>query len=131
MKATPGGYKRILFDVLGVLLIIAGLSLGWLPGPGGIPLILAGLGLLSINNHWAKRIIVYIEKYADNARLIIFPNNKAVKIIHNIIAFILLLVAIWLIAYVTTAFSIGIGISLLAIAMAEVLMNYNLIKKLK
>lgn len=131
MKATPGGYKRILFDVLGVFLIILGLSLGWLPGPGGIPLILAGLGLLSINNHWAKRITKHIEKYADDARLIIFPNLRVVKIIHNIVAFILLLTAIWLIFFIKSAFSIGIGISLLAIAIVEVFMNYNLIKKLK
>ncbi|MEI6237079.1 MAG: PGPGW domain-containing protein [Candidatus Saccharibacteria bacterium] len=130
MKLSPGGYKRIIFDVLGVLLILSGLSIGWLPGPGGIPLILAGLGLLSINNHWAKNAIKHFEKYAKNIRLLVFPNNKIAKYIHNIIAFVLFIVAIWLIVIIETAFSIGLGISCLAIAMAEILLNYILIKKI-
>lgn len=47
--------KRWLTDILGVLLIILGFLIGWLPGPGFIPLVLAGLGLLAINHAWAKR----------------------------------------------------------------------------
>jgi len=130
MKLTPGGYKRILFDVVGVILILVGLSIGWLPGPGGIPLILAGLGLLSINNHWAKNAIKHVEKYAKNIKLLLFPNNKLAKYIHNFIAFILFIIALWLIVIIGTPFSIGLGISCLAIAMAEILLNYNLIKKM-
>ena len=48
--------KRVLTDVAGYLLLVAALLTGWLPGPGGIPLALAGLGLLSIHNVWAKRL---------------------------------------------------------------------------
>lgn len=58
----PDKLKRILTDTAGYLLIVAGIALGWLPGPGGLPLVLAGLGLLSINNDWARRLRDYIVK---------------------------------------------------------------------
>jgi hypothetical protein len=53
--------KRVATDTLGFLLILAGLLTGWLPGPGGIPLIVAGLGLLAINNQWAKNLLHRFE----------------------------------------------------------------------
>ena len=55
--------KRVLTDVLGVLLIIIAPLLGWLPGPGGIPLFFVGLGLLSINHDWAKRLLEYLKTH--------------------------------------------------------------------
>jgi hypothetical protein len=49
--------KRIAFDTAGVLLIIIAVPIGWLPGPGGIPLALIGLGLLAKNNRWAQDLL--------------------------------------------------------------------------
>lgn len=49
--------KRILIDIAGFGLMIIAPFLGWLPGPGGIPLFLAGLGLVSTNHAWAKRLL--------------------------------------------------------------------------
>ena len=49
--------KRILLDIAGFGLMILAPFLGWLPGPGGIPLFLAGLGLVSINHKWARDLI--------------------------------------------------------------------------
>lgn len=46
--------KRILIDIAGFGLMIIAPFLGWLPGPGGIPLFLAGLGLVSTNHKWAR-----------------------------------------------------------------------------
>lgn len=31
--------------------------IGWLPGPGGIPLFLIGLGLVATNHEWAERLL--------------------------------------------------------------------------
>jgi len=45
--------KRVLVDTAGYLLIVASALTGWLPGPGGLPLLIGGLGLISINNKWA------------------------------------------------------------------------------
>lgn len=49
--------KVLLTDSLGILLIIAAPLLGWLPGPGGLPLFFAGLSLLAINHDWAQRLL--------------------------------------------------------------------------
>lgn len=53
--------------------------LGPLPGPGGIPLILAGFGLLAINHDWADGVISYIKKHSVSLRDIVFPNIRWVK----------------------------------------------------
>lgn len=52
---------RIAVGVVGVLLIVlAGLT-GWLPGPGGIPLAIAGLAVLATEFEWAQRLLHPIE----------------------------------------------------------------------
>ena len=48
--------------VLGVLLIIAGLVISPLPGPGGIFLIAPGLALVLKTSMWAKRRYVRLKK---------------------------------------------------------------------
>ncbi len=53
--------KRIGIDLLGVLLIIGSVLFGWLPGPGGIPMFLAGLRLLAINHKWAQTLFDFIK----------------------------------------------------------------------
>ncbi len=49
--------KAILIDVLGFACIIGSVLLGWLPGPGGIPLLIIGLSLLANNHEWAERLL--------------------------------------------------------------------------
>jgi hypothetical protein len=53
--------KRIALDSMGIFLIIIAVPIGWLPGPGGIPLILIGLGLLAKNNKWARELLNNFE----------------------------------------------------------------------
>ena len=48
-------FKRLAIDILGFTLILAAGLFSWIPGPGGIPLLIAGLSILSINHDWAKR----------------------------------------------------------------------------
>lgn len=88
--------KRILTDVAGYLLIIIGVAFGWLPGPGGIPLVLAGLGLLSINNEWASRVRDYLLKHGGKVVQIMFPNNRFVQFIYDFVAIALLALASYL-----------------------------------
>jgi hypothetical protein len=65
-------FRLIFFDTLAVLVMLAALLTGWLPGPGGIPLVLIGLSLLSVNHKWARRYIDLLRKYADRISDIIF-----------------------------------------------------------
>ncbi len=63
--------KRIIIDTIGVALIIIAVPFSWLPGPGGIPLALIGLGLLAKNNRWAHNLMnnfeVKIRYYSNQA----------------------------------------------------------------
>lgn len=54
--------KALLIDLLGFTLILVAIPIGWLPGPGGIPLIILGLSLLATNHEWAER---WIDKLKD------------------------------------------------------------------
>lgn len=54
--------KRIAIDIAGFGLIIASPLLGWLPGPGGIPVFLAGVAILSSNYDWAENLLKDFEK---------------------------------------------------------------------
>lgn len=64
--------QLIILDTLAVLFMIAALFTGWLPGPGGIPLFLIGLGLLAINHEWAEKYIDLLKEYADRIGDLIF-----------------------------------------------------------
>jgi hypothetical protein len=55
-------YRRILIDAAGFGLMIIAPFLGWLPGPGGIPLFLIGLGLVSLNHEWARKLLKDFDK---------------------------------------------------------------------
>jgi len=66
-------WKVVATDTLGVLLILLVPFLGPLPGPGGIPLLVAGFSLLAINHDWADAAIAYIKKHSASLRDIVFP----------------------------------------------------------
>jgi hypothetical protein len=63
--------RRVLFTILGVLLIIAALLIGWLPGPGGIFLAIAGLWVLAQEYDWAEDALDWMkDKYREAKRKI-------------------------------------------------------------
>jgi hypothetical protein len=107
--------KRILIDLAGYSLIIISPFLGWIPGPGGIPVFLAGLALLSINNHWAKRLLEYSKKHADSSLDIIFPDSKKWRIIHTISGIVLLLIAFYSLTYLDGFIRLAIGMPALGV----------------
>lgn len=60
IRANPAALVayRAVVGVLGAGLIIAALLLGWLPGPGGTPLFLAGMAVLASEFRWAHVVTV-------------------------------------------------------------------------
>lgn len=71
--------KVILTDAAGIGCLLLVPLLGPVPGPGGIPLIIAGFGFLAVNHDWADDAIVYVKKHSDNLRKIIFPDRTYIK----------------------------------------------------
>jgi hypothetical protein len=57
---TPTSVRKPLVLVIGLLFIITAGLIGWLPGPGGIPLFLIGIAILATEFAWAHRIKVII-----------------------------------------------------------------------
>lgn len=64
LRSTPTGrlWLRIGVGVVGTAMIIAAPLTGWLPGPGGIPLFLAGMALLSTEFLWAKNTKRWVHR---------------------------------------------------------------------
>ncbi|CAN5374896.1 hypothetical protein BH10PAT3_BH10PAT3_7550 [soil metagenome] len=71
--------KIILLDGLAALCFIGVILFGWLPGPGGIPLFLAGLGLLAVNHDWAERWLETAKHKGKTFKKILFPDKKWVR----------------------------------------------------
>ena len=123
--------KRIVTDAAGYFLILAGIATGWLPGPGGIPLIVAGLGVLSINNHWARRIRVWVVENGSRALDILFPRWPWLEWAYDIVALLLLVVAFLLEIRHESIWQVGIGITTFFIAILIILTNRDRLKRLR
>lgn len=55
-QKIPGFIRKPLAFILGFFFIALAALTGWLPGPGGIPLFLIGIAILSTEFVWAKKI---------------------------------------------------------------------------
>jgi hypothetical protein len=55
---------RVLAVLGGFAALLAGAALLVLPGPG-IPLLLVGLGLLSVEFEWARRLLAVVRRHAE------------------------------------------------------------------
>lgn len=115
--------KRFGTDLAGYGLILLGLLTGWLPGPGGIPLILAGLGLLSIHNHWARRILIFAKENSSKFMEYIFPENPWVKALHDILVVVFISTATYIFFTQDAKLALGIAVSLSALAIVDFLYN--------
>jgi hypothetical protein len=123
--------KRILTDAAGYLLILAGILTGWLPGPGGIPLVVAGLGVLSINNIWAQRLREFVLTHAGKAAEILFPKNPWFEWGWDILALLLFCLTILLEVRHASVWQQGLGLSALFIALLIALTNRERLKRIK
>ena len=67
---------RLAVGLLGLLLVLAGLATGWIPGPGGIPLILLGLAVWSSEFHWANKLMLWFKEQLK--RYAAWPRSRQV-----------------------------------------------------
>lgn len=123
--------KRILTDVAGYGLIIAGIALSPVPGPGGIPLMIAGLGLLSINNEWAARLRMYLLSHGGKFVKIIFPSNRFVQWLYDFATLLLIVLVAVLIWSHSRLWQISLAIALFFIALFVAAMNRDRYERIK
>lgn len=121
MHRAHGKPHRILTDAAGYLLVLAAVATGWLPGPGGIPLLIAGLGLLSVHNAWARRLREYVLSHGGELIYRLFPDRALVQMLYDVVITLALVLAaflLWLhheywqlaIAGILVCLSIAIGL---------------------
>jgi uncharacterized membrane protein len=123
--------RTILIDILGVFLIIlAGLT-GWLPGPGGIPLLIAGLGLLSINHEWARRWLETVRRHGVKLSEKLFNNSPRVTLMIDLIGLLIIAFAVFIIVYFTKSVTRSAAIFLVMLGIFILLGNRDRFKKLK
>lgn len=123
--------KRIATDVAGYLLVIAAGLTGWLPGPGGLPLLIAGLGLLSINNEWARKLRDYILDNGGKFIKKLFPDNAWAQWAYDFIV-VLLLALVSILAYRHAAiWQISLAVALFFLAVTIALLNRDRLQRLK
>lgn len=108
--------KRISTDAAGYGLILLGIASGWLPGPGGIPLVLAGLSLLSIHNEWAQRLKDYIIKDGGAFLRKLFPSSKLAQTAYDILALSMIALALWLAVRHAALWQISLAAGLVCVA---------------
>jgi hypothetical protein len=88
--------KLIVFDCLAILCFIGVVLFGWLPGPGGIPLFLAGLALLAVNHDWAERWLETARHKGKSFKTILFPNVPWIRHLYDILSVVVFSVASYL-----------------------------------
>ena len=123
--------KRIGIDAGGYFLILLGIASGWLPGPGGIPLVLAGLSLLSIHNEWAQRLRDYIIRDGSKFLRKLFPNNSYIQIAYDALSLALLGGAIWFALRHAALWQYSLAAILLALAILVACFNRERYHRLK
>jgi hypothetical protein len=123
--------KRIGIDVAGYLLLLAAAATGWLPGPGGIPLALAGLGLLSINNKWANDLREYLLQNGGKVVEILFPRKAWVEWLYDFVVVILFIVCIILEIDHAAVWEISLGVFAFFAAGFIALMNRGRIQHVR
>ena len=131
MPKIHGRVKSIAIDTLGVLLIIASALTGWLPGPGGIPLLIIGLSLLATNHEWAERLLTKVKTTGGKFSESFFNGHPLVKLTVDVVGILLIAGAVLLVTYFTDSVYRSAAISLVAVAIFLLLGNRNRLKALK
>jgi len=102
--------KHFVFDLVGVFLIVISPLLGWLPGPGGIPLFLAGLGLLSVHHAWAKKTIRYVKKNGIKLGEQIFREHTTLQAVYDVLTVVFMAGGVYLLNTYTRSLTLSLSI---------------------
>lgn len=125
------GWKRISTDIAGYGCLLGALLFGWLPGPGGIPLLLAGLGFLSVYNPWAKRLLKFVKRHSSSVKDMLFQDAWHIKLVWDVFIITLLVIATFIIVKVDNRPLQGIAVGFYCLSIVVFLFNRNRIRYFK
>lgn len=87
--------KRIVVTVVGGLVLLAGILMIPYPGPGWL-VVFAGLGILSSEFEWAKRVLDFVKAKYDSWQDWLSKQPIYMKLIFWVLTCIVVVVTIWL-----------------------------------
>ncbi len=122
--------KIIVTDLAGIGCIALVPFLGPIPGPGGIPLLLTGLGLLAVNHEFARKWLRYAKKHSKSISDIVFPDVTWVKWAWDIFAVSVLAFGFWLSLQSEWWLLKGVSIGIMASSSTIFMLNRDRITKL-
>jgi hypothetical protein len=122
--------KVIIFDTLAILCFIGVALFGWLPGPGGIPLLLLGLSFLAVNHDWAERWIETVKIHGITIKQRLFPKNPLIRTMYDICAVLFISVGLYLAFLATNRLYAAAGAVLISGSVVLLLFNRERIDKL-
>lgn len=111
-------------------MLIGAVLFGWLPGPGGIPLLVGGLSLLSINHEWARKLLNQVKERGGTLVEVVFRDHPIVKIVFDLLSVALTGLAIWLLYSATGNLLRSVATILLAIALFVFLANRKRLQRI-
>lgn len=111
--------------------MLSALLTGWIPGPGGIPLALAGLALLAVHNSWAQRLHSYVLDRGSALSKLVFLENKPLQLAYDIMVSALLIIVALLALEHGAIWQVGLGAVLFCLAVFIGLMNRSRYDRLK
>lgn len=121
----------MIFDTIGILLMILALLTGWLPGPGGIPLFILGLAIFAVHHDWAQKYINTIKVWVDAAGERVFTNNKNLQLAYDVIAPMLIVGGAYVLYVHNAIWQISVAIFFIIFGLTIFAGNRNRLRKLK
>lgn len=122
--------KVLVLDTLAGLCFLGVLLFGWLPGPGGIPLLLAGLALLAVNHDWAERWLETVRLKGKSLKKILFPDIAWVRHTYDTLSVLLFSFAVWLFLTTHNRWVAGVGMAIACLSLFVFLVNRERLDKL-
>ncbi len=117
--------RALLIDILGFSCIIIAPFLGWIPGPGGIPLLIIGLSLLANNHEWAEKLLQKVKDRTSSAASKVTEASPAVQWAIDIGSVILIAVAVTVITQATKSLITTAAISFIIAGVVLLATNQN------
>lgn len=130
MRLRRKHFRRIGIDIAGFGLIILSPFAGLLPGPGGLPVFIAGLGILALNYDWAKRLVDNFEqKYNDFVQKHLV-NNKKVSRTVDLLSLIILFTGLFTLLNAELRFFQVMGLGLTSFSIFVIISNQDRFRRL-
>lgn len=111
-------------------MLLGALAFGWLPGPGGLPLLLGGLSLLSIHHEWARKLLKKAKDSGTSLYEMFFPDNKKLYLIYDFIGLSIFIGALYIVSLQTKNITQTLAIAASFVAFGLLLTNRRRLEKL-